>query len=327
MKGPVPLSREFLNDAISLVEEIFTYKCDQIQARKNLIESLSKPNTDKNYWITFDENRKVIGIIGLYLDPKKRNDKITAWLGWFGVHSDYRKRGIGSELLKFIIGKAKRRGVKTLRIYTSLDKNERAAHKLYEKYGFRRTNLDRDTEIIYYAKDLSEETGKRKEKILDLHIIEVKWKGPFTVQWVIEKRNDEGEPPDYGGDDYGLYQIYGNHILCGPNTLLYIGKATKQTFSRRFKNHKKWLDNEEGVEVYLGKIYDPKRHSKKNNWKSWELDVHKAESILIYKYSPNYNNIGIGDKPDLSPFKNILLIHKGKRHRLEIKDNAPEDYS
>ncbi|MFX0203974.1 MAG: hypothetical protein ACFFCW_48370 [Candidatus Hodarchaeota archaeon] len=187
--------------------------------------------------------------------------------------------------------------------------------------------MDRDTEIIYYAKDLSEETGKRKEKILDLHIIEVKWEGPFTVQWVIEKRNDEGEPPDYGGDDYGLYQIYGNHILCGPNTLLYIGKVTKQTFSRRFKNHKKWLDNEEGVEVYLGKIYDPKRHSKKNNWKSWESDVHKAESILIYKYSPNYNNIGIGDKPDLSPFKNILLIHKGKRHRLEIKDNAPEDYS
>jgi len=57
------------------------------------------------------------------------------------------------------------------------------------------------------------------------------------------------------------------------------------------------------------------------------LDVDKAESILIYKYSPNYNNTGIGDKPSLSPFKNISLIHKGKRHRLEIKDNAPRDYS
>ena len=134
MKRPILLSSEFFNDAISLIEQIFTYKRDQIQARKNLIESLSKSN-DKSYWIALDENRKVIGITGLYLDPKNRDDKSTAWLGWFGVHPNYRQRAIGSELLSFTTSKAKKRGIKTLWIYTSLDKNERVAHKLYEKFG------------------------------------------------------------------------------------------------------------------------------------------------------------------------------------------------
>ena len=45
-------------------------------------------------------------------------------------------------------------------------------------------------------------------------------------------------------------------------------------------NHQKdWLYNEEGIQIYLGKIYDPKRHSKKDNWKSWKDDVDKAEKI------------------------------------------------
>ncbi len=50
----------------------------------------------------------------------------------------------------------------------------------------------------------------------------------------------EGQYPDWG-EDYGLYQIYGKHILCGKDTLLYIGEATEQTFSTRFKQHQHWL--------------------------------------------------------------------------------------
>ena len=160
------------------------------------------------------------------------------------------------------------------------------------------------------------------------HILQSDFGKVFEVEEIIEKMNDEGHPPDYDGNDYGLYQIYGKHILCGPNTLLYIGKATQQTFSKRFKDHKKWwLDDEEEIQVYLGRVYDSKIHSEKDNWKSWERDVGLAENILIYKYSPNYNNTGIGNKPSLSPFEKVKLIHTGKRHRLEKEDHSPEDYS
>jgi len=125
-----------------------------------------------------------------------------------------------------------------------------------------------------------------------------------------------------------VYQIYGKHILCGSDTLLYVGKATQQTFSRRFKDHKKWwVADEEEIEVYVGRVYDPERHSGKDNWESWEADITLAESILIYKYSPNYNNTGIGNKPSLSPFERVKLIHAGESHRLSKEDNAPDDYS
>jgi hypothetical protein len=162
---------------------------------------------------------------------------------------------------------------------------------------------------------------------MDEHKIIIEWAGPFEYQDVIDKMKDGGKYPEYDGNDYGLYQIYGKHILCGSDTLLYIGKAARETFSDRFKYHKKWwIADEEEIKVYLGRVYDPQKHSKSDKWKSWEHDIDLAERILIYKYSPNYNNASIGDKPSLLPFKKILLIHEGNKQKLGKEDNAPEDY-
>jgi len=162
---------------------------------------------------------------------------------------------------------------------------------------------------------------------MDLYKIEIKWEGPLGLEEVIKEKTDGGERPDYDGDDYGLYQIYGKHILNGEDTLLYIGKTTGKTFSGRFKQHrKKWLSEEDNIQIYLGRVYNSKRHSERDDWGSWEDDIETAEKILIYKYSPNYNGREVGNSPRL-PFENVRLIHSGKRHKLEKEDNAPEDYS
>jgi len=63
---------------------------------------------------------------------------------------------------------------------------------------------------------------------LNRYEIRIEWSGSFSLESVIEKMNNAGSLPDYEGEDYGLYQIYGKHILCGPDTLLYIGEATEQ---------------------------------------------------------------------------------------------------
>jgi GMC oxidoreductase len=78
--------------------------------------------------------------------------------------------------------------------------------------------------------------------------IRIEWEGPYSVEEVINKMVDGGENPDWDGNDYGLYQIYGRHILCGKNTLLYIGIAPEETFSQRFREHKIWLDNDQDEE-------------------------------------------------------------------------------
>ena len=152
-------------------------------------------------------------------------------------------------------------------------------------------------------------------KVLNMKI---EWEGPLSIRKTIEEKNDAGDDPDFEGNDYGLYQIYGRHILCGDNSLLYIGEVTQRTFSNRIKEHyEEWLNREENVRIYLGRIL---------NWEDWEKDVKRAEAILIYKYSPNYNGRGLGDKPSLAPYKKIRLIHSGEKNKLKLEDTAPDDF-
>ena len=158
--------------------------------------------------------------------------------------------------------------------------------------------------------------------------IEIEWKGPFSLDKVINEMDDSGRSPTWNGKDYGLYQIYGRHILCGENTLLYVGKTTERTFSKRFKDHQQWLledQYEKDIHIYLGRIYNPKRHSEKDKWKSWKEDVGDAEKILIYKYSPNYNGRELARVPQLHHQK-VQLVHRGEKGRLKNKDVHPKDY-
>ncbi|MDQ3523354.1 MAG: hypothetical protein M3434_13645 [Gemmatimonadota bacterium] len=90
--------------------------------------------------------------------------------------------------------------------------------------------------------------------MLELPIV---WIGPYTPEQVIHDLNDGGSAPAYAGEDYGLYQIYGAHILGDTNSLLYIGKATQQTFSARFQQHRTWLQHEDAVQIYVGRIHVP----------------------------------------------------------------------
>jgi ribosomal protein S18 acetylase RimI-like enzyme len=148
----IPLTKKHLDEAISLVENIFPYKQDQKIARINLEESLTLKNSGKSYWVAKDRHSKIVGVTGLYLDAKDRD---VIWVGWFGVHPAYRRCGIGASLLDLSIKEAKRKDFKKIKIYTSTDKHERAAHRLYELYGFKTTNYYKDKDEICYKKDLS----------------------------------------------------------------------------------------------------------------------------------------------------------------------------
>ena len=129
----IPLSNETLNDAISLAKSVFPYKLDQKNAKYNFTDSLSKPNSGENYWVAVTKDREVVGITGLYHDIY---DKNIALLGCFGVHPQHRRHGIGPKLLEFAIAKSAKRGFSILKLYSSSDQNEVAAHKLYKKHGF-----------------------------------------------------------------------------------------------------------------------------------------------------------------------------------------------
>ena len=115
--------------------------------------------------------------------------------------------------------------------------------------------------------------------------VTIEWEGSFCLDYVIDELN--------GRDDYGLYQIYGHHIVYGSNSLLYIGKAEGLTFSQRFSQHRKWLSDEEGVSIRIGRVaiddyaYDPPACS------DWREVLRDAEALTIYWHSPAYNSSNI----------------------------------
>ena len=155
--------------------------------------------------------------------------------------------------------------------------------------------------------------------------LSISWKGPFTSH-EIQRFNEVSVAPDYDGEDYGLYQIYGRHILGGRDALLYVGSAVDQTFAARFRQHQSWLPDEWPVTVYLGRIYMPRRHTASNGWAKWREDLLLAERLLIYNYSPHYNSNSVAERPLLAPHKRVILIHQGQRHRLRRRDVAPNDW-
>lgn len=50
---------------------------------------------------------------------------------------------------------------------------------------------------------------------MKIYSIEINWEGPLTVAEAIRKLTNGGKHPNWDGNDYGLYQIYGRHIIYG----------------------------------------------------------------------------------------------------------------
>lgn len=147
----VPLSEELIDDAIVLIETVFPYKRDQKTAKWSFRNSLTQAKPDQQYWLAANSHGEIVGVTGLY---HYDNDKSVVWLGWFGVHSQHRRNGLGSMLLEFSISEAIRRGFSVLKLYSSFDENERAAHHLYKKYGFVETKSDEKADKIFFLKKL-----------------------------------------------------------------------------------------------------------------------------------------------------------------------------
>ena len=105
------------------------------------------------YYIVYDNNEEV-GITGLY-----NYDSISAWLAWFGVLPDKRRKSYGKRILEKTMKLAKQKGFKTMRLYTDAIENADAI-KLYKKLGFVGEKYSAE-ELLYdcyiYSKSLNDE--------------------------------------------------------------------------------------------------------------------------------------------------------------------------
>lgn len=160
----IPLTKKYLNEGITLVKS--TFEDEGRSLRKELEASVDEKKFSKyikkydremksiEYFIAVDKTEKVLGIIGLYSISKDFQD--TYWLGWYCVDISERGKGIGKALLDYAINVAKKRRKKYLCLFTSTDKNEAKAQKIYDKNGFfiTKTIHKKGYDIIYRKKIL-----------------------------------------------------------------------------------------------------------------------------------------------------------------------------
>lgn len=130
-------------------------------------------------------------------------------------------------------------------------------------------------------------------------LISIMWKGPLTYKGKEEEELSKNK-------DKGIYQIYGYHLVFGPNSLLYIGKTEKQTFSKRLSQHE-WIEQEQGIRIYLGRV------SLIEGKDGDAIDT--AEELLIYVHQPPYNSNELGYKKKYTK-RNFRIYNFGERMSL-----------
>lgn len=108
-------------------------------------------------------------------------------------------------------------------------------------------------------------------------LVQVRWSGPYSVQEVIDDR--------HRAKGKGVYQLYGQHVVFGPGSLLYVGMTEGQTFGTRFTQHRRWLEYEsDDVEVRLGVVEGAEDDEKL---------IADVEALTIWWHSPPYNSKNI----------------------------------
>lgn len=135
-------------------------------------------------------------------------------------------------------------------------------------------------------------------------IIRINWSGPYVVEDISKpgaknakasfRKGRKTYPFNLHGEDIGVYQIYGNHLLYGKDVLLYIGMAPETSFATRIDAHmNNWVkEHWDGVtSVHVGKL-DMRDGENPKNKTDAEL-IRAAEGLLIHYHSTAYNGSNI----------------------------------
>ena len=79
--------------------------------------------------------------------------------------------------------------------------------------------------------------------------------------------------------DCGVYQVYGEHVVFGAGTFLYIGIARDQTFGRRLSQHY-WI--EEYDKIVVGRIAESDYKHDRPDWSDWHELLGDVEALKSF---------------------------------------------
>ena len=120
------ITRENIDYASEIQRELFP----EYSGRENYEDSL-KENSRLEYYLVCEDG-VCAGITGLYSYPEYPE---SAWLGRFGIRENYRRKHLGSAVLKRFEEMAVQKGFRFARLYTDAENND-AAIAFYKSNGY-----------------------------------------------------------------------------------------------------------------------------------------------------------------------------------------------
>ena len=120
------ITEKNIDYAIQIQEELFPGE----SGRANFVESMDE-RSGYEYFLLYEDGT-CIGVIGIYSYPEDQN---SAWLGWFGIREEFRRKKLGTTALKAFEEMASARGYLFARLYTDAVNNE-VAIAFYQANGY-----------------------------------------------------------------------------------------------------------------------------------------------------------------------------------------------
>lgn len=122
----IRVTEENIEEAVSVQKELFPEE----SGRANYEEAVSGVSGFEYYLVYKDG--VCAGITGIYTYP---DDPQSAWLGWFCIREEYRRRHLGSKTMTWFEETARERGFHFTRLYTDAKDNETAI-AFYKANGY-----------------------------------------------------------------------------------------------------------------------------------------------------------------------------------------------
>ena len=85
-----------------------------------------------------------------YVYPGDPSGKRNIGIDWIEVNEEYRRKGVGTMLLKAFIEEMQKKGVLWISFWTGKDLEEVGGYSFYEKMGFKKVYIQED----YFNKDV-----------------------------------------------------------------------------------------------------------------------------------------------------------------------------
>ena len=124
----VPITADNVAMACRMQHQLFPQ--EDCNADHDYVNGYTHPERRREHWL-IQVGSDFVGIAGIYdLDVEPE----TAWLGWFGIMPEFRRKGYGEAALSLFEDVARKRGYLYARLFT--ERTDADAIRLYLRCGF-----------------------------------------------------------------------------------------------------------------------------------------------------------------------------------------------